>query len=54
MKNKLEKMFLDYANNYLTVSKFAEAYNITAKKANRILDVGRKVHYKKIGGVKND
>lgn len=48
MKKELEKMFLDYVNNYLTVWKFAEAYNITSKKANRILYIGRKLHYKKI------
>ena len=47
MKKELEKMFLDYAYNHLTVAKFAEAYNITAKKANRILDIGRKLHYRK-------
>ena len=47
MKKELEKMFLDYANNYLTVWKFAESYNITAKKANRILEIGRKLHYRK-------
>lgn len=33
MKKELEKMFLDYANNYLTVRKFAESYNITSKKS---------------------
>ena len=48
MKDKLEKMFLDYANNYLTVAKFAESYGITAKQANRILYIGRKLHYKKV------
>jgi len=51
MKNELEIMFLDYANNYLTVWKFAEAYGITAKRANRILDIGRKLHYRKIESV---
>lgn len=47
MKKELEKMFLDYTNNYLTVAKFAEVYNITTKRANRILHIGRKLHYRK-------
>ena len=51
MKKELEKMFLDYVNNYLTVWRFADAYNITTKRANRILDIGRKLHYKKIEAV---
>lgn len=44
-KNKyFETMYLDYFNNYLTVDKFADCYNITISKANQIIDKGRQIN----------
>lgn len=44
MKVKLLTMYLDWANNFLTVSCFAEYYGIGIDKANRIINIGRKIH----------
>lgn len=44
-KNKyFETMYLDYFNNYLTVDKFADCYNITISKANQIINKGRQIN----------
>jgi len=37
----IKKMYLDYVNNFLTVKKFAEHYNISVDKANRIIEKGK-------------
>lgn len=45
-KNKyFESMYLDYFNNYLTVDKFADCYNITISKANQIINKGRQINH---------
>lgn len=36
-------MYLDYVNNFITVSKFADHYGITENEANIIIDAGRKI-----------
>ena len=41
MKNKIIEMYLDYFNNFLTVERFAEYYNISEKKADKIINLGR-------------
>lgn len=37
-------MYLDWVNNFLTIEVFAEHYDITIEKANRVINIGRKVH----------
>jgi hypothetical protein len=44
------KLFLDYLNNFLTVSAFADYYGFSIKKANKIIRIGRKEHNKHIEG----
>ena len=42
--NKLDKtveMYLDYFNNFLTVSRFAEYYGISEEEANQVIKIGR-------------
>ena len=39
--NPIRGMFLDYFNNYLTIEKFAEHYNISVELAQKIIDEGR-------------
>ena len=42
--NKLDKtveMYLDYVNNFLSVSRFAEYYNISEDEANQVIKIGR-------------
>lgn len=41
-KADVKKMYLDYKNNFLSVSKFAEYYNISERQANSIIESGRK------------
>lgn len=45
MKDKVEEMYLDYFNNFITVSYFAEYYKISTEKANRIIDIGRRINH---------
>lgn len=41
---KILYMYLDYVNNFLTVGKFASYYGISEEKANRLINLGRKIH----------
>jgi len=41
MKKQIETIYLDYVNNFLTVEKFAEHYNISVERAERIINAGR-------------
>lgn len=43
-KQKYTNMYLDYVNNFLTVEKFAEHYQITVEKAKTIINIGRNFH----------
>jgi hypothetical protein len=47
MKTILNKMYVDYFNNFLTVQAFADHYNITTEKAKKIIDLGRKINHLK-------
>ena len=47
MKNKVESMYLIYCNEFLTVSYFAEYYNLDLAKAERIVNIGRKLNHRK-------
>ena len=47
MKNKLETLYLDWFNNFLTVDRFAEYYGMTAEKANRVINIGRKLNHRR-------
>lgn len=44
MKNKIEKLYLDYVNNFLTVAYFAEYYEMSLTKANRVIEIGRAIN----------
>tara|TARA_R110002096_G_scaffold424021_2_gene631633 strand:- start:709 stop:903 length:195 start_codon:yes stop_codon:yes gene_type:complete len=49
MKNYTDKeaqaMYLDWFNDYLTTSKFAEHYNLSMTEVENILDRGRALNY---------
>lgn len=47
MKKKIEKMYIDYFNNFLTVERFAEYYNIEIDKAQRVINLGRIINHNK-------
>ena len=48
MRTRLADLFLDYFNNFLTIERFAEYYGTTLEKAQRIIDIGRKCHEKRV------
>ena len=41
---KLINMFLDWKNNFLTIGRFAEYYNLTIDKANEVINKGRELN----------
>ena len=41
----MEKMYLDYFNNFLTVERFAEYYSISTDKAHEIINKGRTINH---------
>lgn len=40
----LQDVYLDYANNYLTIDKFASDYLLTVRQAKIILDAGKQLN----------
>lgn len=42
--NKLLDSYLDYANNYLTVSTYADHNGLTVKQAETLIQLGRECH----------
>lgn len=46
MKAKILTMYLDYVNNFLSETAYADYYGMTDKKATRLLAIGRKLAYK--------
>ncbi len=43
---KADSLFIIYWNDYLTVSRFAEDYDLTEHQANRLIKLGRAKHNK--------
>lgn len=46
MKHIILDMYLDYVNDFLTVARFAEYYDMPEEKADRIINIGRKINDK--------
>ncbi len=44
MKQRIETLYLSYVNDFLTVERFSEYYNISIEKANKIINLGRKLN----------
>lgn len=44
MKKLLIAFYLDWINNYITVEKFAQDYNLTVKQAQALLKVAREIN----------
>ena len=47
MKNKLETLYLDWFNNFLTVERFAEYYKMPVAKAQRVIRIGRCLNHRR-------
>ena len=44
MKKKLIEMYLNWANNFLSVPKFADYYGISETKAHKVIKLGKLLH----------
>tara|TARA_Y100000296_G_scaffold9503_1_gene11050 strand:+ start:1893 stop:2066 length:174 start_codon:yes stop_codon:yes gene_type:complete len=42
--SKIIEIYLDWVNNYLTLSRFAEDYGISEELAELLIEEGRKLH----------
>jgi hypothetical protein len=47
MKNKIETLYLDWFNNFLTVERFAEYYEMPVAKAHRVIRIGRHLNHRR-------
>jgi hypothetical protein len=41
-----EEMYLDWFNNFLSIEKFKEYYNLSMVEAENVIDQGRKINQK--------
>lgn len=46
IKEVLNEMYLDWVNNFATISAFASWYGVDEKESRAIIDMGRKIHEK--------
>ena len=44
MKKQLQEFYLDWVNNYLTIEKMAEHYELTAEDTATLINLGRSYH----------
>ena len=42
-RDLVERLYLDWFNNFLTIERFAEYYNMTVEQAKKVIEVGRKM-----------
>lgn len=48
MKQKIEDLYLDWFNNFLSVEKFASYHDFSIEKAERIILIGRKLYNRRL------
>jgi hypothetical protein len=48
MKKELIKFYLEYVNDYLTVVKMAEDYNMYEYQVRELINIGRMLHEKEV------
>lgn len=46
-KENIERLYLFYFNDFLTVDYFAEYHGFTVEKAERIINIGRKLNHRR-------
>ena len=46
--DKLQLLFLDWWNDFLTVEYFAEYYEVSRQRAERVIAAGRKIHNRRV------
>ena len=42
-RDLVERLYLDWFNNFLTIERFAEYYNMTVEHAEKVIEIGRKM-----------
>ena len=42
-KDVIERMYLDWYNNFCTIERFAEYYNLSIEQAKQIINIGSKM-----------
>jgi len=51
MKNKIEKLYLTYFNDFCSIQCFSEYCNTTIKNAKRIIKIGRELNHRRYKNV---
>ena len=46
-REKIERLYLSYFNDFLSVAYFAEYYGLSERKAKRVITVGRKLNHRR-------
>ena len=42
-RDLVERLYLDWFNNFLTIERFAEYYNMTVEQAEKVIEIGKKM-----------
>jgi hypothetical protein len=54
MKNKLMEFYLDYVNNFITVERMAEYYEIEVDHCNSLISIGKYYHEQRVTRIKEN
>jgi hypothetical protein len=46
-RKRIENMYIDYFNNFLSIQRFADHYDLEIETAYRIIDIGRELNHLK-------
>ena len=46
-REKIERLYLSYFNDFLTVAKFAEYYGLSERKAHAVIKAGRNLNHRR-------
>jgi hypothetical protein len=46
-RQKIEALYIDWVNNFLTVPRFAEYYGLTEEQAHRVINTGRALNHRR-------
>jgi len=48
MSKNLQQFYLDYVNNYLTLSQLASDHDLSMNEAELLVEMGRKIHEERV------
>jgi hypothetical protein len=46
-REKIESLYIDWFNNFLTVDRFAEHHGLTVEQASRVINTGRALNHRR-------